>query len=100
MIHGISTSDKLKSLPDQVGNRTCVLWFTSPMLYQLSYKVQLVQIGDILELNLTSSFNISMFLFVIKTFFVWCCVECICNVTEGVFTMSKLKSLPDHSGGN
>ena len=41
---------KLKRLLDRSGNRTCDLWFASPMLYQLSYEVKSVRVGDISEL--------------------------------------------------
>ena len=51
---------KLKSLHDHGGNRTRDLWDTSPMLYQLSYVVKSVRVGDILELSLVSS--ISMYI--------------------------------------
>jgi hypothetical protein len=36
------TPDKLKSLPDHVGNQTSDLWDTNSMLYQLSYEVKSV----------------------------------------------------------
>ena len=47
-----STPSKLKSLPDHGVDRTRDLWDTSPMLYQLSYEVKSVWVGDISELNL------------------------------------------------
>jgi hypothetical protein len=37
------------------GNQTCALWDTSAMIYQQSYKVKSVQIGDISELSLVPS---------------------------------------------
>ena len=42
-----STPGKLKSLPDHGGNRTRDLWDTSPMLYQLSYEVNLTSIQKV-----------------------------------------------------
>ena len=51
----VSTPGKLKSLLDGGGNRTCDLWFASPLLYQLSYEVKSVRVGDISELSLVPS---------------------------------------------
>ena len=56
----VSTPSKLKRLPDHGGNRTRDLWDTSPMLFQLSYAVKSVRVGDISELSLVPS--ISMFI--------------------------------------
>ena len=41
--------------PDHGGNRTRDLWDTSPILYQLSYEVKSVRVGDISELSLVTS---------------------------------------------
>ena len=54
----VFTPGKLKSLPDHGGNRTRDLWFASPMLYQLSYEVMSVRMGDISELNLVPSISV------------------------------------------
>ena len=35
----------------------CDLWDTSPMLYQLSYVVKSIRVGDILELSLVPSIS-------------------------------------------
>ena len=48
----------LKSLPYHGGNRIGNLWDTSPMLWQLSYKVKSVRVGDISELSLVPSISI------------------------------------------
>ena len=51
----VSTPDKLKSLLDRGGNRTCDLWFASPTLFQLScvqYEIKSVRVGDISEHSL------------------------------------------------
>ncbi len=39
---GVTLSVYLKNLPDHGGNQTCNIWFASPMLCQLDYKVKLV----------------------------------------------------------
>ena len=44
--------------PDHGGNRTRDLWDTSPILYQLSYEVKSVRVGDISE---SSYFDINVF---------------------------------------
>ena len=51
--------ESLKNMPDHGGNRTYILWNTSPMLCQLSYAVWSVRVCDISEQNLVPS--ISMF---------------------------------------
>ncbi len=50
-----------KNQPDHGGNRTRDLWFASPMLYQLSYKVKSVRVFDISELNLAPSISVHTF---------------------------------------
>ena len=48
------------NLPDHGGNRTREsrdLWDTSPMLFQLSYGIKSVGVGDILELSLVPSIS-------------------------------------------
>ena len=50
-----STPGKLKGLPDHGGNRTRDLWDTNTMLYQLSYEVKSVRVGDISEPSLVPS---------------------------------------------
>ena len=49
MFVSVSTPSKLKKLFDRGGNQTRDLWFASPILYQLSYEVKAVRVGDILE---------------------------------------------------
>ena len=53
-----STPGKLKSLPDNGGNRTRDLWDASPMLCQLSYAVKSVRVDDISELSLVPSISV------------------------------------------
>ena len=53
----VSTLGKLKSLLDSGGNRTCDLWFASPMIYQLNYEVKSVRVGDISEPSLVPSIH-------------------------------------------
>ena len=48
----VSTPGKLRNQPDHGENRTCDLWFASPMLYQLSYEVKSVRVSDISEFSL------------------------------------------------
>ena len=48
----ISTSDKLKNMPDHGGNRTRDLWNASQMLRQRSYAVRVVRVCDISKPNL------------------------------------------------
>ena len=47
----------LKNMPDHGGKRTCDLWYTSPMLCQLSYAVWSVRVCDISEQNLVLSIS-------------------------------------------
>ncbi len=47
------TPGKLKNQPDHGGNRTCDLWFASPMLYQLSYEVKSVRVSSRFECSNT-----------------------------------------------
>ena len=54
----VSTLDKLKRLLDRGGNQTRDLWFASPMLYQLSYKVKSIRVGDISKHNLVLSISV------------------------------------------
>ena len=61
----VSTLGKLKSQLDRSWNRTHDLWFASPILYQLSYKVESVRVCDISKLNLVLR-DISMFLNYLK----------------------------------
>ena len=60
---------KLKSLLDCGGNRTRDIWFASPMLYQLSYEVKSVSVGDISELSLVPS--ILVFFYDLECFYFW-----------------------------
>ena len=53
----VSTLGKLGGLPDHGGNRTCDLWFSSPMLYQLNYEIKSVGVGDISEPSLVPSIH-------------------------------------------
>ena len=60
----ISTPGKLKIQPEIAETRTCDLWFTSPVLYRLSYEVKSVRLCDISELSLVPSISVC-FLFII-----------------------------------
>ena len=45
-------------MPGHGGNRTYDLWYTSPMLCQLSYAVRSVRVCDISELSLVPSISV------------------------------------------
>ena len=53
----ISTSGKMKNMPDHDGNRTYDLWNADPMFCQLSHAVRSVQVCDISKLSLVPSIS-------------------------------------------
>ena len=61
------TPGKLKSLPDHGGNRIRDLWDTSSVLYQLTYEVKSVRVGDISELSLVPRQIPSISIYVVRT---------------------------------
>ncbi len=65
----IHTGHAEKSVPNHGGNLTRDLWFTSPVLCQLSYEVKSVRLCDILELSLVFSIS-EYFYFMTKK--IWC----------------------------
>ena len=78
-----STPGRLKSLLGHGGNRTLDLWYPSPMLCQLSYKVKSVRVGDISELSLVHSTS------VYSKIWYFLCVLVLCTQVNMMFVQKE-----------